>query len=173
MGVPGKKLNKRQQKLAAANLGLAYARARTWAGRLGVDMDDLIGPAQIALCRAVRAFDPAKGRIGTLAYRCIDHEIIGWHNRYRKHTMAQATEFGLRQRPDHRIAVGVDAIDVWEKSMALLDSREQAVLSMRLRFGKTLGEVGQVIGVSRERVRQIQYKAIAKCRAGLLETECA
>lgn len=53
------------------------------------------------------------------------------------------------------------------KILQLLDEREQTIIKMR--FGieseeKTLEEIGQYFGISKERVRQIQSKAIKKMR---------
>lgn len=54
------------------------------------------------------------------------------------------------------------------KSLASLTEREQHVLSLRFGLddgeGRTLAEVGEKIGVTRERVRQIEAKALRKLR---------
>lgn len=58
--------------------------------------------------------------------------------------------------------------DVWEVLEKVLTKREQDILALRygLRTGepKTLNEVSQVMGLSCERVRQIQTKAMRKLR---------
>ena len=62
--------------------------------------------------------------------------------------------------PDHMGAL--------EEVLSTLTEREQRVL--RLRFGlddgqcRTLEEVGQIFGVTRERIRQIEAKALRKLR---------
>jgi RNA polymerase primary sigma factor len=61
------------------------------------------------------------------------------------------------------------------KLLAELSEREQMVL--RLRFGfddhepRSLEETGQVLGVTRERIRQIEGRALGKLRASVLSAE--
>jgi RNA polymerase primary sigma factor len=54
------------------------------------------------------------------------------------------------------------------EALAELTEREQRILSMRFGIGgageHTLEEVGKVFGVTRERIRQIEAKALAKLR---------
>ncbi|MFN0205142.1 MAG: RNA polymerase sigma factor RpoD/SigA [Planctomycetota bacterium] len=58
-----------------------------------------------------------------------------------------------------------------EKALTIVDARERKIL--KLRFGldtslpRTLEEVGEVLNLSRERVRQIQEEALAKLRSPL------
>jgi len=58
--------------------------------------------------------------------------------------------------------------------LAYLKGREKKIIKMR--FGlddgnpKTLEEIGRILGITRERVRQIQYKALAKLREIAEET---
>ena len=69
------------------------------------------------------------------------------------------------QRPDATVEREM-LKEILEESMSVLTERERKVLS--LRYGleddrvRTLEEVGQYFGVTRERVRQIEYKAIKK-----------
>jgi RNA polymerase primary sigma factor len=67
--------------------------------------------------------------------------------------------------------------DYLDDALQDLTPRERMVL--RMRFGisdqrpRTLGEIGQVIGVSRERVRQLEAEAIAKLRRPSLRRRLA
>jgi RNA polymerase primary sigma factor len=53
-------------------------------------------------------------------------------------------------------------------AVGLLEAREQRVLHLRFGFGddtaRSLAEVGQVLGISRERVRQLEARALTKLR---------
>lgn len=50
-----------------------------------------------------------------------------------------------------------------------ISDREMDILEKRFFMGHTLVEVGESCGISRERVRQIEERAINKIRAGLIE----
>lgn len=50
------------------------------------------------------------------------------------------------------------------KTISTLDTREQQVLIMRYKSGMTLEECGKEMGITRERIRQIEAKAIRKLR---------
>jgi RNA polymerase primary sigma factor len=66
----------------------------------------------------------------------------------------------------------LDKINGW---LDLLDENERNII--RLRFGledggpKTLDAIGKAFGVTRERVRQIEVKALDKLRRIILETD--
>ena len=76
------------------------------------------------------------------------------------------------QTPD-RILSDVESVGRLVDLLSELDKRERMILTMR--FGldgerpKTLEEVSQEIGRTRERVRQIQNQALAKLRALLAD----
>ena len=57
-----------------------------------------------------------------------------------------------------------------ERAMARLNDREREVLRLRYGLGLdrelTLAEIGRRLSISRERVRQIEARAVAKMRAG-------
>ena len=63
-----------------------------------------------------------------------------------------------------------EAIATVERAMALLTEREREVLRLRYGLGLdrelTLAEIGRRLSISRERVRQIEARAVAKIRAG-------
>ncbi len=63
---------------------------------------------------------------------------------------------------------GADLEEHMQKALETLSEREQAILKLRFGIGteapRTLEEVGQEFGVTRERIRQIEAKALAKLR---------
>lgn len=80
-------------------------------------------------------------------------------------------------KPPAEVAVQLVLRDELEKVMEKLSERERVVL--RLRFGlengrpHTLEEIGDELGVSRERVRQIEKEALAKLRRPELREKLA
>ena len=84
---------------------------------------------------------------------------------------------------DHTAEVPVDAAtrmllnEAVKRALSELTEREQEVV--RLRFGlddgriRTLEEVGQIFGVTRERIRQIEMKTLAKLRQPMVSRPLA
>jgi RNA polymerase primary sigma factor len=70
--------------------------------------------------------------------------------------------------PEDEVIRGQMAIEV-ERAMAPLTEREREVLRLRYGLGLdrefTLEEIGRRLSVTRERVRQIEARAVAKMRA--------
>ena len=62
-----------------------------------------------------------------------------------------------------------EKIEMLKKAISTLEYRERKILEMRFGFGDydreyTLEETGEVLGITRERVRQIQAKSVVKLR---------
>lgn len=65
---------------------------------------------------------------------------------------------------DHSIQAPDLLRDDLEDVMNTLSERERTVLKLRFWFNRSLGEIGRVFGVTRERIRQIEAKALRKMK---------
>lgn len=139
------------------------------------DADEYRGVATLALVRAARDYDPAKGRFSTYACRAIINAVnCEWNYRHRKRRDARRTVgltdgvarwCGVRDKPG-RMELDDERRDTMDRAatcLAALDERGADVL-MRRASGMTLREIGADLGLSRERVRQIERDAIAAAR---------
>lgn len=155
------------------NLGLVYSVLDRF-GRRDVDWEDQRSEGLLALMRAVDGFDPWRGvRFSTYAWHSILRSLIQLERqtkRYRllfpvQHEASFERADGLEVRSD----VDADRVTrVLRDNLGELTSRESVILGWRFPMdgspGMTLGEVGAVIGLSKERVRQIQNSALTKLR---------
>jgi RNA polymerase primary sigma factor len=179
-----------REYLVRTNLALVLAMAKRT--RLGdVDFAEIVSEGNMALIRAVDKFDVGRGfKFSTYACRAILKAFSRTamkHNRHR-------TRFPVEFEPDYeksdwvdkkRDVVEEDCIDelkqIVDRNLADLSDTEQTVLRRRFNWQQeeesplTLEEVGKIIGVTKERVRQIQNKALAKIRKlmeeGVLRTK--
>ncbi len=169
--------------IAAANLALVLAMAKRT--RMNdVDFGDLISEGNMALLRAVEKFDAARGfKFSTYACRAIlkgFSRIAVKSNRYRSMfptefdpTMERSNEMDVRRQSITKDAVE-DLQDIIQRNSAELTDVERRVIEARFAVNRpedtqamTLAEVGEVIGVTKERVRQIQNRALEKLRSTL------
>lgn len=172
-----------QAKLVGANMALVLAMAKRTRIR-NVEFSELVSEGNMALLRSVEKFDVSRGfKFSTYACRAIlksFHRLATNTGRYRQHF---PTEFDPKlersdydvQRHERQRDDSVDALrEILARNRAALSDVERTVLMERFAIGtggkgRTLSEVGKLVGLTNERVRQIQNAALAKLRAVLDE----
>jgi RNA polymerase sigma factor (sigma-70 family) len=168
-----------REYLVRTNLALVLAMAKRT--RLGdVDFAEVVSEGNMALLRAVDKFSIDRGfKFSTYACRAILKAFSRTAMKASKHR----TRFPVEFEPDleksdwadkRRDAIEDDCIDelkaIVDRNLADLSSVEETVIRRRFNWQQaqesplTLEEVGRIIGVTKERVRQIQNKALAKIR---------
>ena len=174
--------------LVRVNLPLVLAMAKR-TRITGVDPADLISEGNLALLRSVDKFDCARGyKFSTYACRSIlkaFSRVAVRTARYRGHfptefdpTLEKSDYLELKRR--HLESDCIDELrTILGQNLAGLNPIEETVIRARFaldedsasdqRKAKTLEQVGAMIGVTKERVRQIQNKALGKLRVVLEE----
>jgi len=168
-----------REYLVRTNLALVLAMAKRT--RLGdVDFAEGVSEGNMALIRAVDKFNVDRGfKFSTYACRA----ILKAFSRTALKASRHRTRFPVEFEPDmeksdwsdrKRDMVEEDCIDelkqIVDRNLADLSNVEATVIRRRFNWQQqeesplTLEEVGQIIGVTKERVRQIQNKALAKIR---------
>ena len=172
-----------REQIAETNLALVLAMAKRT--RMSeVDFADLVSEGNMALLRAVDKFDAGRGyKFSTYACRAILKAFSRQGMKLSKYRQRFPTDFDPKlERSDFletkRATFEKDAAE--EVKRIVLDNRadltdvERTVIEHR--FGlestdnerpMTLEQVGQIIGVTKERVRQIQNKAMEKIKLEL------
>jgi RNA polymerase sigma factor (sigma-70 family) len=168
-----------REYLVEKNLGLAY----TMVGRFKsphLDENELLSDALHALIRAVDRFNPWKGfRFSTYACNVIVRALIRCIKREGRHQelfpVNNDVSFEIpTDMPDSRMALYVERLNrVMGRNLGALTELESVVLSRRFFPDQgtklTFQEIGNSIGLSKERVRQIQNVALRKLRIALNE----
>ncbi len=168
---------------AVAKLTLPLVPAMAKQARFhSLDLNDLISEGNCALLRAIMTFDCSRGyRFSTYACRAIlksFSRVILRMTRYRNRfpmeydPLRETADEADARRDSHHVDCIAELAVIMADNRAKLTEIEQLVI--RQRFGldaeqggtpKTLEEIGEQIGVTKERVRQIQNKALRKLRA--------
>jgi RNA polymerase sigma factor (sigma-70 family) len=143
--------------------------------------DDMVGDCQIVLIQAVGAYNPWLGiRFSTYAFTCLMRALSRLSQRHAADRLArslplEALPDGEPRDPAEAPATRLQRVDEFLKdNHHLLSPREKLVLMRRFSLddqarGGTLEQVGRELGLSKERVRQVQASALSKLRKALLE----
>lgn len=174
-----------REQISETNLALVLAMAKRV--RLGEsDFPDLIGEGNMALMRSVDKFDCDRGfKFSTYACRAILKAFSRFGIKLVKHRQRFPSEFDPEfERSNHLETVreqhardsAAEVRFLVESDRAELSDVERKVIEHRFGLDApvgspslTLEQVGQMIGVTKERVRQIQNKALEKLRTAILE----
>ena len=168
-----------REYLVRTNLALVLAMAKRT--RLGdVDFAEVVSEGNMALLRAIDKFSADRGfKFSTYACRAILKAFSRTAMKTTKHRTRFPVEFDSdMEKSDwadrRRDEIEDDCIDelkaIVDRNLADLSNIEQTVIRRRFNWEQqdesslTLEEVGKIIGVTKERVRQIQNRALAKIR---------
>jgi RNA polymerase sigma factor (sigma-70 family) len=174
-------------ELVTENIGLANSLAQKYFNVPNVENDDVIQQARKGLVRAARAFDPAKGKFSSFAWRVIQNELNDLYGRQMKVATNEAVSL---DEPIGRDSAGNDATryDVMpdrtergplgierEETAAIIKSAvdslpEQPRTIVRMSMQGLDGEeIAAKLGISRQRVNLVLQNAHAILRKKLTQ----
>lgn len=176
-----------RDQIAQTNLALVLAMAKR-TRMSDVDFSDLVSEGNMALLRAIDKFDVARGfKFSTYACRAILKAFSRMGVKLSKYRQLFPTDFDPKlersnflenKREGHEDDCVDEIRRIIKDNRADLSPIEKEVIEHRFALGRrrqvnpeaaplTLEQVGQIIGVTKERVRQIQNKALDKIRQSL------
>lgn len=151
--------------------------------RYGIEEEELVSEGQFVLLRAIDGFDPGRGyKFSTYATHAIKNQFLKMlrEHRDRERSRSDVAPADLAAAAseswDEGAAARARAVAVVAPALAALPVRWAEVVKMRYGFEgyrcMTLDEVGDVLGITKERIRQIQHRAQEKLKAMLVQVPC-
>ena len=153
-------------------------------------VDDVIDAAVLSLWKAVKAFNPKRGRLTTVAAKVVRQEVARYVRQYCRGIISGPLNFPRNERTKEqwllakREMCGLDFVGAHSKEVSpelqlerllehdrlqtwiaeSLTLKEQDIIDRRFYKGETCLTVGQHYGVTRSRIQQIEARAIGKLR---------
>jgi RNA polymerase primary sigma factor len=173
-------------EIVNANFPLVLAMARNTRFTM-LDMNELISEGNMAMLRSINRFDLTKGyRFSSYACRSILKAFSRVAMRTSRHREHFQTEYevpldGNDFKESRQEEIRQNFLDELERILSMnaahLNDIERRVIAERFALQpgiasdggepKTLGEVGEMVGLTKERVRQIQNRALEKLRIAM------
>lgn len=170
-----------RDRVVMGNRKLVYRAVRKWGGESQFS-DDMIAECQVVLIQAVGAFNPWLGiRFSTYAFTCLMRALSRMSQRLAADRLARSVPLESLPEGEPRdpaaettSASATRRLDEYLcEGHTLLTPREKIILIRRFCLNDdrpevgTLEEVGKELGLSKERVRQVQATALGKLRKAL------
>lgn len=171
-----------RNRIVLGNRKLVYRAVQKWAAN-AQSADDLISECQVTFIKIVAAFNPWLGiRFSTYAVTCLMRSLNRISKRMANDRLAQSRSLeslpniqGANIETDEPADPRIDALERYLRDKeSLLTPRERFVIAHRYHLNgasgttETLEQVGRALGLSKERVRQVQNIALNKLRDALL-----
>jgi RNA polymerase sigma factor (sigma-70 family) len=171
-----------RNRIVIGNRKLTYRAVHKWHS-VSQLADDMAGECQIVLIKAVAAFNPWLGiRFSTYAFTCLMRALSRLSQRHAADRLSRSMplesmpygepSYAIDEEPPKPAIARLD--EYLEEEHTLLTPREKTVLTRRFHLNneaprtETLEQVGRDLGLSKERVRQVQMSALGKLRGALL-----
>ena len=168
-----------KKRLISANLRLVVSVVKKYGAGSLLSFNELVSDGNVSLMKAVEKFDYTTGnRFSTYAtwalYRNFARTIPDERKRVERFRPGDVSLLELKQ--DHRSSpiqaerAYAEQTSQVRRFMGELNERERKIVEMRYGFGgadskpQTLRQVGKNMGVTKERVRQIEMRALEKLR---------
>ncbi len=168
-----------KDRIVTSNMGLVKSMARQ-AQYFHLEYEDSVSEGSLALLRAVDRFDCSLGyRFSTYACQAILqslYRLAKKHNRWRSRFSSSGelffdTDNHVEAQREEQLREQAQAVGtIVRQNLANLSEAEMFVLERRFSLSEdtyqpmTLQQIGQHLDLSKERVRQIQKKALDKVR---------
>lgn len=171
--------NQFKNRIIKANLRLVVSISKRHAfGHPSINLFELVSDGNLTLMRAVEKFDYARGfRFSTYATWAITRgfarsvpDELSHANRFQtgcEEMLATAGECEVEETPVEGLKLAI------ADGFKTLEQRERVILQRHFGLegaaesGQTLDEIGRELGISKERVRQIEIRALAKLKGAL------
>lgn len=171
-----------KNEIVRANLRLVVSLARRYVGPTQTFFE-LVSDGNMSLMRAVEKFDYARGfKFSTYASWAImknfARTIPAEYRRQERFRTGQDESLPVvadeRGNPHEELATAAARKSQIERLLDYLDERERRIIAARYGLGsheqaQTLHEVGRLVGVTKERIRQIEARAMEKLRRAAAE----
>lgn len=169
-----------RSQIATGNMGLVLAMAKQ-SCYPGVEFTDMISEGSMALLRSIDKFDYNRGfKFSTYSCRAIKKSFSRVARQYYRYRNLFSVQLENNMEPDNyqdllRDCLYHDHVDdvknIFLENIAELTRTERKVVMLRFSLEDdsakrmTLKQVGQQLSLSKERIRQIQNKALEKIRS--------
>jgi RNA polymerase sigma factor (sigma-70 family) len=161
-------LDEEANDLCKRYLPLAYKIAADYAGQ-GIDLDTRRSAGLSGLVIASRKFDPALGTFGAYARHWVKGEITALFKKKKYDPLANASP--IEDWNEQNKEECDDGVHTLRPDLSKLAPKERTVVEART-YGQSLQSVGNELGLSAERVRQIETRAVKKLRKGNIALAC-